>query len=48
MFRKWKSGITSDEKNEFVRLYNEDKKVEAIARYTRRLGQMVGKFYGWC
>lgn len=48
LFRMWKSSASDTARENFMsKIYNSDFSQNDISRYTVRLGDFVGKIYGW-
>ena len=48
LFRMWKPGLSDDQKENFMnKIYYDEVTAADVSRYTYRLGDYIGKIYGW-
>lgn len=48
LYRMWKEGLSTEQKDNFLdKIWRGKATMKDVSRYTRRLGDVIGKIYGW-
>ena len=49
LYRMWKPGLSDEQKENFLfKIYEGKATAKDMTRYTKRIGDYIGRIYGWC